>query len=176
MSFNAQDFRTKMEFGGARPNQYKVSLTFPDSGAEEKFTFMCRAASLPGMTVGPADAYYFGRRVSWAGDREFQDWNVRVYNDEDFAVRNAFERWSDRTARLSHNTDTHDDKNDLTYCVDCIVEQIGKDGQVKKTYFFKNMWPIDLSPIELAWDMNDTIEEFDVTFRYDYYETDLINT
>lgn len=178
-AFNAQKFRSQMAAGGARANQFKVTITFPGettNATMEKFTFMCRAASLPGMTVGPAEAYYFGRRVSWAGDRDFQDWNVRVYNDEDFDVRNAFERWSDRMARLSQNTNTHNDAVDGIYCTKCTVEQLGKDGKVKQTYKFENIWPLDISPIELAWDINNTIEEFDVVFRYDYFETNKITT
>jgi len=38
-----------------------------------------------------------------------------------------------------------------------------------KTYTFVGIFPVDLSPIDVAWDSNDTIEEFTVTFQYDYW-------
>jgi hypothetical protein len=34
------------------------------------------------------------------------------------------------------------------------------------------MFPLDLAPIDLDWGSNDTIEEFSVTFAYQYWETD----
>jgi hypothetical protein len=36
---------------------------------------------------------YFGRELKFAGNRTFSDWTITVINDEDFTVRNAFERW-----------------------------------------------------------------------------------
>jgi len=32
-------------------------------------------------------------------------------------------------------------------------------------------WPASVSPIELGWDQNDQIEEFDVTFAYQWWES-----
>jgi len=31
------------------------------------------------------------------------------------------------------------------------------------------MFPIDITPIDLDWGSNDTIEEFTVTFQYQYW-------
>ena len=49
------------------------------------------------------------------------------------------------------------------------VIQYQKNGDVAATYNFVGMFPIDLSPIELDWGTNDAIEEFTVTFAYQYW-------
>lgn len=173
--FNAAAFRSKLKSGGARPNQYEVEITFPDAGgAAETFKFTCRATSTPGFTVGSVDTSYFGRRVSFAGDRQFEDWNVRVYNTLDYQVRNAFERWSDRLARLDHTTTTHSQDGGLPVYSTAKVKHIDLNGNVIKTYTLKNVWPVNVAPMELAWDANDAIQEFDVTLRMDYFVTDKI--
>jgi hypothetical protein len=65
MAFDATAFRNQLAYGGARPNLYEVHVTFPseDVSVSEKFTFMCRSASLPGMMVGTATLPYFGRTI-----------------------------------------------------------------------------------------------------------------
>lgn len=176
MAFNAAEFRSKIKNGGARPNNYEVTITFPDAGAAaETFKFTCRAASVPGMTIGSVDLAYFGRRVSFAGDRVFDDWNVRVYCGEDMVVRNAFERWSDRLSRLDISTTTHADIAGTAVYSEAKVKLLGKEGEVLKTYTLKNVWPVNVGTVELAWDANDQILEFDATLRLDYFVTDKIS-
>jgi hypothetical protein len=179
--FDAAAFRSKLQFGGARPNLYRVVVSFPDdgNGVSEEFSFMCRAASLPGMNVGQVQVPYFGRMIKYAGDRQFEDWNVRVINDEDFIVRNAFESWQNRLSLLDYTTLAKENAisvggREFLY-VDIEVTQFAKDGGTDlKTYYMKKAWPVSIGPIELAYDSNDQIEEFDVVFALDYFTTDKI--
>lgn len=180
--FNAAAFRSKLKGGGARPNLYEVTLTFPgnDGGASEMLTFMCRSASLPGMTVGTVNVPYFGRTIKLAGDRTFEDWSIRAFNDEDFLVRNAFEAWQNRLALLDSTTNLIENGADVggaeRLYIDITVNQLSrKGGDVLKSYTLKNAHPTNVGQIELAWDSNDAIEEFDVTFAYDYFETNKIS-
>ena len=34
------------------------------------------------------------------------------------------------------------------------------------------MWPVEVSSIDLDWNTTDAIEEFTVTFQYDWWEVD----
>ena len=189
MAFNAAKFRSFMQYGGARPNLYKVTLTFPPgtttgSDTDEAFTFLCKSASLPGMRMGTAQASYFGRKINFAGDREFEPWSVSLYTDEDFKVRNALEAWQNRMSLLDHDTNAIDGMCDQkTFYVDISVTQLGKDGNLcghgegdghggLKTYTLKNAFPTDIGQIALAYDSNDTIAEYEVTFTYDYFLSD----
>jgi hypothetical protein len=179
MAFNVNEFRAKLEKGGARSNLFEVVLAVPVAAAAfptEEFTFMCRATSLPASRVGVISVPYFGREVKMAGDREFDDWNVTVINDETFDVRNAFERW--QSAVASYATVGNNQRqlgvtsNPNSYVATAAINQLGKEGDVVKTVQIINIFPQEIGAIELSWDQSTEIETFDVTFAYDYFISD----
>ena len=176
MAFNVQEFRAQMNHDGARPNRFRCELTFPtytglSGAAQPKFTFMCRAASLPGDTVNQVPVYYFGRELKFAGDRVFPEWTVTIINDEDFVIRDAFERWmSGLNSHVANLRAPEFEKGDGGYQQDGFVTQFAKVGDQIKRYRFVGMFPIDISPIELDWGANDMIEEYAVTFAYQWWE------
>lgn len=176
MAFEVQDFLSKMQFDGARPNLFECTLTFPTSvvpngtNAQEKYTFFAKTASLPGSTVNQIPVNYFGRELKFAGNRTFPEWTVTIINDEDFLVRNAFERWMDGLNTHASNLRNPSLINNVNYQQDGYVVQYGKTGVALKSYKFIGMFPIDISPIDLDWGANDTIEEYAVTFAYQWWE------
>ena len=173
MAFNVNQFRQQLTGDGARPNLFEVRLNFPSyvqgrSSATLKSAFMVKTAQLPGSTLGSVPVNYFGREVKVAGNRTFADWTVTIINDEDFIIRNAMESWirgiNDNETNLRRALTTQQ------YASDAQVFQYSKaGGSPIKSYKFVGMFPIDLSPIELDWGSNDTIEEFSVTFQYQYW-------
>ncbi len=175
MAFNLNTFRSKLVAGGARNNQFEIILTPPGyvNFPTEQFSVMAKATGMPESTVSPIDVPYFGRVIKVGGDRSFNDWNCTVINDETFDLRNAFERWSSSIA--VHTTNTEDQRNGgatanpYSYVAKALVNQFGKEGNVVKTYELVNVWPIQIGPITLSWEQNNTIEEFDVVFAYDYF-------
>lgn len=173
--FNVQEFRAEMTGDGARPNLFNCSLPFLGNllgRANIKYNFMCRAAQLPGSTVNSVPVNYFGRELKFAGNRVFTEWTVTIINDEDFVVRNAFELWMSKLN--SHVANLRDSNyiSPATYQQDGIVRQFSKAGDILKRYKFVGMFPIDITPIELDWSANDTIEEYAVTFAYQWWESD----
>ena len=58
------------------------------------------------------------------------------------------------------------------YQADATVKQYTKDGQPAKEVKIVNCWPSSLGQIDLAWDSNDAIEEFEVTWQFDYWTID----
>jgi hypothetical protein len=175
MTFRVQEFRAQMNYDGARPNLFKCDLTFPTltqgQGAQNKFSFMARAAQLPGSTVNQIPQFYFGRELKFAGNRSFPEWTVTIINDEDFKIRDAFEKWmSGMNSHVGNLRDPSFIKGDGGYQQDGFVSQYSKDGSILKKYKFVGLFPIDISPIELDWGANDTIEEYAVTFAYQWWE------
>jgi len=175
MAFRVQDFRAQMNYDGARPNLFQCELTFPTivsgSGAQQKFTFMARAAQLPGSTVNQIPQFYFGRELKFSGNRSFPEWTVTIINDEDFIIRDAFEKWmSGLDSHVANLRTPEFIKGDNGYQQDGFVTQYGKTGDIIKRYKFIGLFPIDVSPIELDWGANDTIEEYAVTFAYQWWE------
>lgn len=166
MAFNINQFKSQLVGGGARPTLFQVQITNPILGAADfKIPFMVKAATIPTSTIGSIPVSYFGRQIKMGGDRVFEDWNVTVINDEDFAVRNAMEAWSN--AINTHVTNFR--SYPPSYKAQAQVTQFGKDGSVLREYTFEGLFPVQISDIQLAWEQMDTIEEFNVTFQYDLW-------
>ena len=169
---NINDFKAKLAGGGARPNQFKVTMPFPGysqvGGEIEELAFLCRATSLPGMQVPSFGVPFRGRNIKIAGDRTFEDWNISVYNDTNFKLRNAFERWSNG---INNMTDNEGLTNPADYQVDAFVDQLDRNGATLKSYTLRGAFPVIIAPIELTYDEQTAVEQFDVTFSYQYFET-----
>lgn len=177
MAFNVAEFRSQMIGDGARPNLFSVTLTFPTianngNAAGQKVTFMAKAAQLPGSTVGTVPVYYFGRELKFPGNRTFPDWTINIINDEDFTIRNAMESWLNAINSHAGNVRNGAALNGNGYSVDATVTQYGKSGDVLKTYKFVGLFPQDVAPIDLDWGSNDSIEEYAVTFAYQWWEAE----
>jgi hypothetical protein len=177
MAFNIDQFRSKLNFDGARPNLFEVVMNFPtlagvisgSQSVQDEFRFMCRAAQLPGSTIGPVIVPYFGREVKLAGNRVFPDWTVTIINDEDFKIRNAFEQWMNGINQHVDNRRSLAFRSTTSYSTNATIWQYTKSGGLAKSYTFTGMFPIDISPIDVDWGSNDTIEEYTVTFQYQYW-------
>ena len=177
MAFNVAEFRSNMIGDGARPNLFQVSLTFPaiaSNGvlAGQKTTFLAKAAQLPGTSVGTVPVYYFGRELKFAGNRTFPDWTLQIINDEDFVIRNSLESWLNSINSHQGNVRSAGAASPTGYTVDASVAQYSKIGSILKSYDFVGLFPIDVAPIDLDWGSNDTIEEYSVTFAYQYWTAD----
>ena len=164
------DFKSKLTGGGARPNLFKVTCNFPTYvGADvELASFMVKAAQLPGSVLGLVEVPFRGRKLMMAGDRAFEPWTISVLNDTDFAVRDAFEIWSNGINAHSANTGL---ANPTDYFADMVVEQLDNSGSVVKKYDFRGTWPSNVGAIELNYDEATAIEEFEVELQIQYWES-----
>ena len=148
-------------------------MVFPEQlgevGAAQEAEFLCKAASIPSMTIGTIIVPFAGRQIKLAGDRTFDDWSMTIVNDEDFLIRNAFERWNNAINGMAANVTSGDTR---TYMKDARVDQLAKDGSVLRTYVFRDIFPTIVAAIPLSYDQGDTIEEFEVTLAYQYFEVE----
>jgi hypothetical protein len=172
------DFKSRLVGGGARPNLFEVRMTdlpdFVDDWPSETFQFMCKAAALPASNIAAIDVPFRGRIFKVAGDRTIDTWTITVINDEDFRIRNAMEAWMDGIAKLSNNLGA---TNPSAYMRNATVFQLGRgatprsvnsDGErnaVLAEYEFIDIFPTNISQIDLSYDSSDTIEEFTVEFQ-----------
>ena len=175
---NISQFKSKLIGGGARPNLFEVELTTLPANVvanwdADVFNFMCKAAQLPPQNIANIDVPFRGRIFKVAGDRTIDNWSVTIINDEDFRFRNAFENWTQQIANLDDNMGATDPNS---YMTNATVYQLGRGSQVSsennggtenvvlKQYTFQNIWPVNVSAIDLSYDTGDTIEEFTVEF------------
>ena len=166
------DFKAVLAGGGARANQFQVTMPFPGfaaAGGETRvMSFLCQATNLPGMTLGEVAVPFRGRQLYIAGDRTFEAWTTTIMNDTDFLIRNAMERWMNAINALSDNSGL---ENPSDYQVDAFVDQLDRAGEAIKSYTFRGLFPQTIAPIELGYDQNDAVETFEVTYRYKFFET-----
>ena len=175
-AFNLQDFKSRLTGGGARPNLFRVDLAFPaaalsnGSGDEANLirlgNFMVKAANLPASQLGVIDVPFRGRTLKIAGDRTFEPWTITVINDTNFALRNAFEKWVETINQSVRNVGL---QNPSTYQKDMVVHQLNREGNAIKAYKFYGVFPSNVSAIDLAYDTNDTVEEFTVELQVQWW-------
>lgn len=155
--------------GGNRQTLFRVVMTFPQldgmpNGLTEKMSLLCKAAQLPGSTVGEIPVTFRGRDVKLPGDRSFDEqWTLTVLNDSEFDLRNAFEIWSNAIDQHKNIGGTAE-LNDVM--VDAKVEQLDRKHNVIKEYTFESLFPSSVDPIDLSYEEKDAIEEFGVTLTY----------
>jgi len=170
---NINEFKSRLRGGGARANQFKVTLPFPGyasvGGETSDLAFLCSATALPGQTVGQVAIPFRGRVLNIAGDRTFEPWTITVLNDTDFKLYRAFERWMNG---INNMTDNEGIANPADYQVDGFIDHLDRNGSTLKSYTYRGLFPTALAGIDLNYATNDAIEEFSVTFNYQYFETD----
>ena len=176
-------FKSKLAGGGARPNLFEVSIpSFPTmvgaTWADETFNFLCKAAQLPASTVASVPVAFRGRELKVAGERTFDPWTVTIINDEDFSMRTALEQWMNKLSKLNDATGV---TNPTSYMQNAFVKQLGRgkeknattntggESSVLRTYQFYDIWPSNVSAIELSYDTTNTVEEFTVEFQVQYF-------
>lgn len=174
---NIDDFKANLLGGGARANQFRVTVTAPPGIAigldVRRASFLCRATNLPAQTLAEIAVPFRGRNIYIAGDRTFDEtWTTTFMNDTDFMIRNAMERWSNGINDLANNTGVVAPSD---YQADLTVEQLDRDDVVLKSYIFRSAFPTTISTIDLTSENADAIEQFDVTWRYQHFEASSVN-
>jgi len=171
------DFKANLLGGGARSNQYRVTLAEPPGVAIgldiRRTSFLCSATTLPESTIGTIPLTFRGRTINIAGDREPPTpWTTTFYNDTDFMIRTALENWNNAINDFADNTGL---TNTADYTTDLTVDQLDRDGTVIKTYIFKNAWPKSMGEVTLDSSEDSTIAEFECTWRYQHFEASGVN-
>ena len=169
---NIDDFKANLIGGGARANQFRVTIT-PPSGIAigldvRRASFLVTASQLPASTLGEIPVPFRGRNIYVTGDRPAPEpWTTTFYNDTDFMVRNAMERWHNGINDFANNTGV---TAAADYQTDLFVEQLDRDDTVLKSYIFRSAYPTNIAAIDLTSEEAGALETFEVTWRYQHFE------
>ena len=145
------------------------------------YRMLIKGAQLPASNIAEVIVPFRGRQLKVAGDRRFDPWTITVINDGDFKIREAFERWANYIIKVSDGSGTIEPQK---YFTDWRVNQLGRAATdvnvrgdqsgatlpVLRRYNMKGCWPSAVSGIELSYDTQDTIEEFQVTMQVQWWE------
>ena len=173
-TFSIDDFKTGISSASiepARSSLFQVSMT--GGQGSQGFTnlkYLCKATSIPGLTITPIERQYLGRTVKIPGDITFAELSLTIVNDTDYGIRNALEIWM--AGINSHEENKRTYTNSFGSETTTIkLEQLNREGTATSggTFQFINAWPTTVDPIELSFDTASDIEEFTATFAYQYY-------
>ena len=172
--------------GGVRPNLFAVNHAFPGglttpsiAGVENggEVTYMCKSAALPATNVGTVELPFRGRVIKVPGDRTYETWTATFYMDDAFELRAAYEKWISLTNGVDANvasTDIVETWQDITISQ---LDKFGGPGAADsglttiREYKLVQAFPVSVSQVSVAYDNNDSFEEFDVEFAYQYHES-----
>ena len=193
---NITQFKSRLN-GGVRPNLYEVEINFPtgiggNGGSDDQKVslssqgrYLCRSTSLPTHSQGLIEVPFRGRFLKIPGDRTFEAWTATFYNTADFNLRAAFEQWINLGNQVDENIGATTGLDAIFK--DIYIRQLSKDAstsmdsgptpsfgvdknQVLRTYKLFDAWPTSVGAINVAFDSNDALEEFDVEFQYQYLD------
>ncbi len=160
---------------GARPNLFRIYFGggLSTSGVEKDgaVSLLCKAGSLPGSTIGVIEVPMGGgRRYKLAGDRTYAEWTVTIMNDSAGNSRKVMEDYQKLFVTTDMDAATLGNRV-LTARSTVSVEQLTEDSTtIGRKYELFNCFPTDISAMDLSYDTTDTLQEFTVTWVYDYFK------
>lgn len=187
--FNISSFRAALK-SGSRPNLFRINVTAPSGlaslGNVGGYTALVRSAALPSATIGTIELpMNGGRRFKMGGDRVFSEWTSTILNDENYTLRSSLEAWQNQMVFTNYEINTSLGNRSAaggatttgtstpTGLYGTIqIYQLDETGASvpNGSYTLVNCWPSDISSIDLSYDTTDAVEDFTVTWTYDYYE------
>lgn len=173
------DFLSKFD-GGSRPNLFEIVIEGAGVsgifGADD-LKVHCKAAALPSSVLGEIPINYMGRIIKVPGDRTYEDWTITIINDEKLNLRHKFEEWNSRYNNHEGNTpgknaatagkqNTH-----MTMLANTtgLVRQLDRNHASIREYKLIGLWCDNVSAVDLSYDTPDSISEFTVTLKYQYF-------
>ena len=168
MATTLSTFKTALSHGGARPSLFDVTVSKPSlvSGSFDDMATQCTVSAIPPLTVTPIERQSFGRTVKIPGDMVFGDLSTSIINTENFSVRKPLEDWMNKI----NNTGTNYGYSDSSSGFGSVtLTQYDKEGKSLLTWTFEDCWPQTITEIALSYDTASDIEQFDVTWAYNYY-------
>ena len=175
MAFSLSTFQSALASGGARPSLFKMTISGQPTGVSSadvaNIEYFCNVSALPPLTITPIERQYFGRTVKIPGDMTFGDLSTTIIQTEGGHERAELETWMQEINHTGTNimNTKHVTSNGFAGTVK--LNQYGKegDGKILQTIEFVDCWPSAIAEIALSYDTASDIEEFDVTWTYNYY-------
>lgn len=166
---------------GARASKYKILLSFPTGGGasaqdSQKVDLLCKSASFPSVTVGRIEVWTQGRKQIIPGETEFDNsWTLTFYQEQGHDLRSRFLDW------MKNMDDWFKNKHTCTpqdWMVDASIVQMGcgdnnsyqDNAAGTATYKFYDLFPTEVTAVDVDDERINTLQEFQVTFAYTSWE------
>lgn len=182
-SFNISNFRSQVS-SLARPNLFMAKFanlpsvfsktSYGIESVNETFEFRCERAELPGKSIATIDDVHSGSTTKLAYDLVYNDITLTIIATNDMKDRVFFETWMDNIV-VRGGQDNYGAGGLVSYydsyASNSILElfQLREDGSAAAKYTLYDIYPIQLSPMTLAWEEINTYQRFTVTMSYRYH-------
>lgn len=161
--FNLHSFRQTIGDPG-RPYLFLVHI--PHIGTDTVVTTLARTTTLPGYNVGQVLIPFQGVNIKLGTTPEFPDWTVTFLSDEAQELRRIIMNWQAIVYDIGVGETGHSNE----YKSDQVsVAQLARTGDIVAAYNFAGCWPRTVAEITVGHDQNAAVEQFDVTFSYDFF-------
>ena len=181
--FAVSKLKGALASGGARPSLFDFQITGLPSTSITGLTnikYFCQVSALPALTVTPIEKMYFGRTVKIPGDIVFADLTTTIFQTEKGNERFEIESWMDQINGHVKNVSSLEERQGKfmgKYSGVGTLYQYAKDGTTTLSEIeFTDLWPQAVTEIALSYDTASDLEQFDVTWSYNHYETKIGST
>jgi len=165
--------------GGTRTNRFRINGAIGRAGGSSTSfnPFHVRAATLPSAQVGAIPVNYRGRTVNYPGDRSYLPWQIVVLDENPNEKRvpggktiyGAFHDWHESINSHAGNVSSQT-RPDRHFSSAWNIEQLDVNGRsTLRKFDLYNCWPIQVGPLDLNMDQDNTLGSFIVTVAYSHY-------
>ena len=165
-------FKAALKYGGARPAffEFTVEASLNGGATINNMNLYCNVSALPPLTVTPIERQYFGRTVKIPGDMVFGDLSTTIIQTEAGTQRADIEEWMENiNSHLGNVRDSSFGPEMGSEWSTGKLAQYDKSGTQILEVKFTGLWPTTVAEIPLSYDTMSDIEQFDVTWAYQFY-------
>jgi len=163
------------KYGGGRSYLFKW-IPEMKVGNSSDTMYKVRATSLPESTIEEIPIHWQGMASKLPGVRTYTDWTITVNCDNDWLIRQDFEKWMDLINNWYVNEETSEDSpGETTFASDRSdylstqrLQLLDYNLSVTKTITLYKAWPKSIGSVTLDYGAQE-VASFDVTFSYLYF-------
>ena len=188
MSSHIQNLVQNVLGDGARSSKYDVMLQFtnPDLFPDQRnVAVLIKNSNFPSKSHQTIDLKYKGRSIPVRGQVKYtHTWECTFYLNENHSIKNAFEAWIEALDEkvnyppadsnlVASTKKKHSSLEDYTKDI-CIYQQHFEDTSQTARCLIHNVFPIEVSAVQVSAEGPGQLLEFTVTFSFSYFDLDVV--
>lgn len=163
---------------GARSAKFRCFIDTPLNNGNKaaELDVLCKASSFPGKTTETMDFKHKGKSILVPGQEKFsQTWELTFYLEESHNTRIMFDNWMsgmhyDNYSDLSNQVIESTKKTNGLVGTMAVSQLNFEMDSTVCNYVLHNVYPVEMSQVEVASDSVSTMLEYTVTFAYTHYD------
>ena len=188
MSSHIQNLVQNVLGDGARSSKYDVMLQFTNPNLfpdQRNVAVLIKNSNFPSKSHQTIDLKYKGRSIPVRGQVKYtHTWECTFYLNENHSIKNAFEAWIEALDEkvnyppadsnlVASTKKKHSSLEDYTKDI-CIYQQNFEDTSQTARYILHNVFPIEVSAVQVSAEGPGQLLEFTVTFSFSYFDLDVV--